>query len=178
MNESRISTRYAQALLLTLADSPKAAEVYAQARGMLAVMQAGHAEIQRVLSSAVVDDASKGRFLTNLVQRFAPELLALAKLMLQKGRGLYFERTLYMFLALYRRKNGIVSATVRSVVPLNEAQQQSVERFLAARYSGYVELEAELAPELIGGFQLEVDGGIYDRSVRGELTRMATSLAR
>lgn len=176
MNEGRISTRYARALLLTIETDGAGETLYHQTMEVLPILVSVRGEIARVFSNALVSQKAKETFIEDFFNRFAPLLASFGRLMVSRGRGLYLERALRVFLHLYRESRGIVHADVLTAVDLQEEQDGAIRAFLARLYGREVELSSRVDPDLIGGFQLEVDGRLLDRSVRGELEQIASRL--
>ena len=89
MNEGMISSRYAQALLLTLQTDAAGEQAYADAKRMLEVYETSGHQINVALQSEIVPRAQKENFLRALFERFGPSLLPLANLMLTRHRATF-----------------------------------------------------------------------------------------
>lgn len=169
MNEGMISSRYAQALLLTLQTDAAGELAYADAKRMLEVYETSGHQINVALQSEIVPRAQKESFLRALFEKFGPSLLPLANLMLTRHRAIYIPRALRVFISLYRQSKGIREAQITTAVPLLSGQKEKLLAFLQQQFGGQVELSEKVDPGLIGGFQVEVSDRLLDRSVRGEL---------
>lgn len=176
MNEGQISTRYARALLLSLHGEPAASTVYDSARRMVPILRSARRELTQVLTNALVSHKEKISFVRSLFARFAPSLVSFAELMINRGRGLYLERALLVFLTLYRKQHAIVHTRIVTAAPLQPSSLACLHSYLQARFGSGVEVEEIVDSALIGGFQLEVDGRLLDRSVSWELAQIASQI--
>lgn len=177
MNQGRISTRYAKALWLSLPSEEEGARVYEQVAQVLPALESVRSDFTMVLESAIVSLQEKERFTRTFFDRFAPALVDFATLMVRRGRGAYLERALEIFQSLYRQFNDILYVCVVSVNPLSQEQERRLKELISSHRKGTIELHSRIDSSLIGGFQLEIDDEMLDRSVRGELANMARALA-
>lgn len=68
-------------------------------------------------------------------------------------------------------------AKVTSFSPLSDAQQRDLIEKLTQRLQRRVSLELKLDSSLLGGAKIEAGGLVIDGSVRGQLEKLASSLA-
>lgn len=176
MNDGRISVRYARALLLWVNRQDKAYDTFVSARDLVSVLQPREFEIAQRLGDGVVSEARKLGFVDELLGGYNAELQELGRLMVKRGRGAYLVRALRVFVRLYERQEYIQSVEVRSAQAISEAHRARLEGYLQQEFGARIETYYVLDSDLIGGFQLLVDGRRYDRSVRGELRRLALQL--
>lgn len=79
---------------------------------------------------------------------------------------------------LLERALGRVRATVRSAVPLSEEElKELVDAFSRLTHMTVVPT-IELNPELIGGVVVEIEGRVYDASLKTQLRRLGEALAQ
>lgn len=81
------------------------------------------------------------------------------------------------FELLKRDAEGTLKVTVRSAVPLDGAQIETLKISLARRFKRDIEIETALDATLIGGAIIEAGETVIDGSVRGRLARLAQELA-
>jgi F-type H+-transporting ATPase subunit delta len=72
---------------------------------------------------------------------------------------------------------GRVRARIRTAVELSADQRQAVDAALERLTGRKVIAERSVEPELIGGMVVEVEGKVYDGSVRTQLRRLASAMA-
>jgi len=72
---------------------------------------------------------------------------------------------------------GRVRATLSSAAPLSPEQLDAVVAELARQTGRTVLVEQQVDPQLLGGVIVDVEGKVYDGSVRTQLKALATSIA-
>lgn len=75
------------------------------------------------------------------------------------------------------QKLGRVRATITSAVPLFDAQRQELIGALERKLGRTVLAETSVDPQLLGGVVVDVDGTVYDGSVRTQLRTLANRIA-
>lgn len=176
MDDGRIATRYAKALLLWATSHGCSREVYDAARTVLPVLFSRSVELSRRLGDRVVSEGQKLRFVEELFGGYSDGLTRLGTLMVVNGRGAYLVRAVGVFLDLYERRERILPVEVWSARPIEGDRRERLEGYMRAEFGDRIEPRYFIDSGLIGGFQLFVDGRRYDRSVRGDLQRMALLL--
>jgi F-type H+-transporting ATPase subunit delta len=82
-----------------------------------------------------------------------------------------------VFDALLDRRRGITRARVRSAAPLPESMLDEITRVFERITAKRVIATTEIDPELIAGVVVEVDGRVYDGSVRTQLEKLHRQMA-
>lgn len=176
MNSGRLAVRYARAFIETIPPANREA-VYHEVLQFIEVYEHIHASVVQVMSSSVITVAKKEEFISAFAVRYAPSLPPLLRLVVRKGRGLYIQRILFELERLLRRELGIVRVVVESPVEYGSEVREVLEKAVAGMVEGErFQYVYRVKPDLIGGFRLRVQGRMLDRSVRGELGRMARAL--
>lgn len=70
-----------------------------------------------------------------------------------------------------------VRATITSAAPLSDAQRQAVVAAFERKLGRTVLAEAQVDPQLLGGVVVDVEGTVYDGSVRTHLHTLAHRIA-
>lgn len=70
-----------------------------------------------------------------------------------------------------------VRATITSAVPLSDAQRQGLVAAFERKLGRAVVAETQVDPQLLGGVVVDIEGTIYDGSVRTQLQTLATRIA-
>lgn len=78
---------------------------------------------------------------------------------------------------LRAEKEGTIVVYVRSFTEFTETQQERLIAMLTKRLQRKVSLEISIDKSLLGGALIEAGDLVIDGSVRGQLTKLATSLA-
>ena len=81
-----------------------------------------------------------------------------------------------MYETLRNEAEKVVSAEVTSAYPMNEAQIAELTALLEKKHGKKVKVSVVVDSALIGGVSIAIGDEVFDASVRGKLSRMATSL--
>ncbi len=99
-------------------------------------------------------------------------VLSFLKLMCEEGYIRAFPTAKAEFDALLDEDRRILHATVTSVVPLTDSEQQELRAKLQTMSGHRVEMHYQLDPTLLGGVVVELDGTVYDNSLKRQMTRI------
>lgn len=134
-------------------------------------------EVMRLLANPSVPATSRvaalDRMLGDDVSGAPRNLLAL---MVRRGRFELLPGVVREFTRLYRRREGIVEATVTSAAALDDAEVKALHERLEAVTGSQIVLQQQVDPELLGGLQVRVGDRLVDGSVRGRLDRLRSEL--
>jgi F-type H+-transporting ATPase subunit delta len=108
---------------------------------------------------------------SGVVQRFAG-------LVAGRGRTDHLEEIVTAYRAMADAARGQVRATVRTAVPLTDADRQALAARLGARLGKTVLVEERVDRGLLGGFVAEIGSLVLDGSLDGQLRRMRERLRR
>ena len=81
------------------------------------------------------------------------------------------------FTRILDRQMHRVRATIRSAVPLDEAQRQQLVAAFERKLGQTVLAEMAVDPQLLGGVVVDIEGTVYDGSVRTQLQSLANRIA-
>lgn len=101
----------------------------------------------------------------------------LLSLLVRRGRISQVGAVAGQFRRLYRRREGIVEATVTSARELDDAERSALEERLIAMTGSRIEMRLAVDESLLGGLQVRLGDRLIDGSVRGRLERLRASLA-
>lgn len=178
MNTGIISSRYAKALLLYLGDAPDTQAVYDQAQMLEKALGALPQFGQALSSPADIDDAAKMDLLREAVGvKMDPRLERFLSMVLTKGRSSYLQLILHAFREQYLKEKHILAARLVTAVPA-PALQEKLSAILREKTGCDIRFEAEVDPDLIGGFVLEVDGFRVDAAVSSQLEELRRQFVR
>lgn len=151
MNAGIISSRYAKALLRYTQETGRGEQVCAQAKQIL------------------MDPACVGGL------ELEPELQRLVVLLVRNGRMDGIRRVLHSFVSQYYESVGVMVAhltTAQEMPGLAEKLRPILEQQFGAR----VFIGADVDPDLLGGFKLEVGERMLDASVRTQIETIRRQL--
>ncbi len=81
-----------------------------------------------------------------------------------------------MYESLRNAAESVLAAEVTSAFPMTDAQVKELTDLLAAKHGKQVKVNVVVDPALIGGVSIAIGDEVFDASVRGKLSRMATAL--
>jgi F-type H+-transporting ATPase subunit delta len=174
---SAVSRRYAKAIF-ALAEDEQSLEPTAEQLGRLAAL-VQDPTVGPVLRSPLLSPrrrrdlaqtVAQGLSLSNLLTRFLAVLSDHQRLSELPAIAAYFQRLLDQTL-------GRVRIAIRSARVLDPAQEQQIAAAFARLTGKQVMPAAVVDPELLGGVLVEVEGKVYDGSVRTQLERLAKELS-
>lgn len=100
------------------------------------------------------------------------------KIMTERGYASEIRASIGEFEELYCRSHGIVRALCVSAVPLTEVQRAELIKKLEAHTKKQVELSERTDSSLIGGIRVEIDGKLFEGSIRSRLDKMRSDMSK
>ncbi len=176
-NVELCARRYAEALFGLGQSSGKLQVFQANAEDFLAILERSkdlkvslsHPNIRREqrlkIINAVLADCSYDATFSNFV-----------RLVVERGRASFFPRIVHEYQVLRDDADGRLRGVVSSATSLSPAQRQRLHEQLKAKLGHEVVLKERIDVSLIGGIRLEVNGRVYDGSVKHHLERMQSLL--
>jgi len=136
----------------------------------------GDEGLRRLMEHPAVAFADKEKVLRAVLKGVADEPLALALLMVRRGRPGAIDAMVERFGELVRRERGISLAEVRTALPLDEEQRTAIAERLRVLTGDRVEMNEKVDETLIGGISVRIGDRLYDASVRSRLERLRARL--
>ena len=177
MNDSKISVRYARALLI----SAREQDVLSGVRddmNMILLAAKEVPEFKQLLDSPVIENSRKKEILAalfeNRIQKLSQQFIALV---VENNREEYLPGMARMFIKFYKEEKGIREATLKTAVKIDEKTKNQLTELIKQVYRSEIELSDEVDEKLIGGFILRVEDLQMDASVAGQLQKIRKELA-
>ncbi len=166
-----LTRNYAEALLGASGD---------QAEAVVIELETIHTDVldayprfAAILASPMVAIDAKDRLLTDTLGPEAMEpVIRFLRVLNRHGRLGILPSVIRQARATLDKRLNRKAVTVRSAVPLDEAQQASLRDRLAAMIHASPVIALEVDPSLIGGLVIQVGDAVYDASVRNRLERL------
>lgn len=179
MQISKASIRYARALYDLAQEQGVQEQVYADMHRMIDLLSADKS-LPALLSNPVVPVHPKQLAVDLILQGKVADLsVRFIQLIIRKNRSADIFGIVRAYVGLYRKKNGISRAIVRTSFPLREDERALFEDWFRQKMPGRkVELSNKVQPSLKGGFTLRIDWLYIDCSVAGRLQRMRREVTR
>lgn len=172
MSEIQVASRYAKSLIDLAEEQNVLEKVKADVEGVVKTLRE-NGELRAVLANPIVSPDKKFAVLNQIFgASIEPMILAFFKIVVNKGRSGSLYDTAKQFVEEYNVRKGIIRATVISAAPLSEKNREEIVQVVEEATKGHVVLDAQVDPDLIGGFILKVGDKQFDTTISGRLTRL------
>ena len=169
MNESKVSTRYANSLLSSASDKGTLNTVAKDMELIYSTIKSSD-ELSRTLSSPIIKPQLKSSILEEIFsKRISGEAMEFLKFIVEKNREDLLESIVSKFLDLRDKKLGIIIVQVRSAVPMTDAQKKKLRESYEKLLNKKVRFDFAIDPAVIGGFIAKVGDTVYDASLKNQL---------
>jgi F-type H+-transporting ATPase subunit delta len=176
MNESKISVRYAKALLQSAQDKKNLDAVYQEMIQLHQLFRQVH-EFGLFLHNPIVPQSKKLKMIRTVFSDKVTELtLAFLEMIVQNKREMYIQDITRRFLDDYKHHKGITTVILTTVVPVDQELKKQIVQLIEENYKTTVELEERQNEHLIGGFIIRIDDNMMDASVAKELRNLRKEL--
>lgn len=178
MNNYRINTSYAKALLLLARDTGMLDRVAEDMRLVGSVMAENH-ELATVFANPVIRQDKKQAIVRDLFDgRVSEATMAFLLFVVRKNRSVFLRGISEACLGMYRDEKGIVLSDLVTHQPIDDNARRMVTEMVAAYTGKTVELRDRTDPKMLGSFKLEFDGKMYDARIRTKIKRMRVEFAK
>jgi len=165
LNDTQSARRYARAIIETAPD-PKA--VRDELMAVAAALKA-NPTLREALANPGVPPANKKAIFSAVFQGLSSPLPRLFEMLIDGGRAELFREIVQRYHAEWNARNNVHSAKVVTAMPLGDEETQSLRKALETAVSGSVEMEISTDSALVGGLKVEIDGHLFDGTVKGRL---------
>jgi F-type H+-transporting ATPase subunit delta len=174
-----VARSYAEALVGAAAPDGQVDAVLDELDAILAEVFVRHRSFAHQLTSPSVRPERKDQILTEVFEgRALPTVVRFLRVLNRHGRLGLLGPILRQARALWDRRQNRQPVTVRSAVPLDDAEQEALRQRLGPLVGGATPvLHLEVDPSLIGGLVIQVGDDRYDGSIRTRLARLRDQLA-
>ncbi len=137
----------------------------------------GHPRFAEILDSTSVSSLEKDRIIVQVFEgRTLATVVNFLRVLNRHGRLGLLTLVAQQARTAFDRKSGRRAVTVRSAVPLDDAQRASLQERLTNLIGATPQLKLEVDPSLIAGLVVQVGDDVYDASVRTQLHRLRDRL--
>jgi len=174
MSVKKVAARYAKSLLDLAVEFKKLENVKSDMEGLLSLSKENK-DFTAFLKSPVIQFSKKRTILEKLFNGKLDDLTLKFILILagKQREGILIE-VINAFLDQYRKLKRVSVIKVISAVPLPQNQVNELKRKIESSSVGFenAEIITAVDPKLMGGYILEVEGNVYDASVRHKLDNL------
>lgn len=135
-------------------------------------------EFNAIMVSPLYDITLKKRILSDVVSQVGVSkyMVNFLSILLDKDRFQYVEDILKAYQDILDEVSGKVKAQVISATALTPGQKQSISEVFSKLMDRKVDVDIAVDSSLIGGLVVDIEGMVYDGSIRTQLTKIKQSL--
>ncbi|MEA3461174.1 MAG: ATP synthase F1 subunit delta [Bacteroidota bacterium] len=175
MNESQISVRYAKALFKSASEQQILDKVYKDMEVLTSTCKLE--EFQNMLVVPTLQPSQKIKVLRAIFEKHVSKItLSMIDLVVKNKREAYLPGIARYFRDLYRKEEGVRTATLVTAQPVDESAVNGIRTLIKKAYDSDVELSSSVDGDVIGGFVLTIEDMRYDASVASNLRKLKKQL--
>lgn len=142
----------------------------------LVVQESG--EFRSIMESPLYDIILKKRILKDIVStlKISQYIENFLNILLDKDRFVHLQEIRDAYKQFMDESSGRVRANITSAFELNKEQISQISKTLSTLVKKEVDVDVSVEPSLIGGLIAEVEGMIYDGSIKTQISRLKQSL--
>ena len=170
MQNPRIAGRYAKSLIGLATERNELDRVYSDMLYLQSVLKQSR-DFLVILRSPVISPDKKLSILQTVTEGKVSEIVAgFNRLLIQKGREGFLPEIITGYIDQYKVLKGIYVVKLITATPASEElKQMIIEKVKATTSLQNIELKAEVKPDLIGGFVLQMGDTLVDASISYDL---------
>ena len=162
--------------LYDLAQEEGITEQIAQQMNQVRTAFAENPEYISLLGEPTIELSRRRELLDEAFAGAEKYLLSFLKLLCDRNLLREYAGCCDQFMDRYRADRGIAVARVTSAVPLGEAQLLALRNKLEKISAKTVEIKTATDPSVMGGIRVEMDGKLFDGTVKGRLDGISRKL--
>lgn len=177
MKSDVIAKRYARALYDLAQEEGKEKQFLSELESIVELV-ASSEELKGILESPLYDIILKKRIIAEVASKISLSayMLNFLNILLDKDRFSVLGEIVDAYSRILDEISGRVKARITCAASLDENQLKQVAQTLAKLMKKEVDLDVCVEPSLIGGMIAEVEGMIYDGSVKTQISKLKQSL--
>ena len=169
---------YAQALFDLATESQSTAAVDADMVG-LGELAAGSAEFADFIKTPLISRDRKDEAISKLLgSKVSALTLRFLRFLNSKRRLDLLAPVASVFHQMVLEEQGILESEIISAQPLSAEQIEKISIRLKARFGKEIRTTAQVDPDLIGGFQIQVGDTVYDHSIKNQLEAIRQNIIK
>lgn len=174
---AQLVTRYSNAILSILIENDSMTDALKQVELVRNTLD--HNEIQYFLENPDIPNAEKKHLIKKSFEGHIDQsLMGFLDLMIRKSRESLIIPVLTDLIHQIKRKLGKMEAYVVSAMPLTDEEVSELARILSDKLDAQVEVETSVDRDLLAGFYVQVDGQVFDSSLRTDIQRIKNQLKK
>lgn len=173
MKNQTLINRYAEGLVLALADDADYARVEGELKGLCRLFDENK-DLQKALASPLLSSGRKAEIVGDVLDKLAisDKTRRFVLLLMEHSRLELLTEILGYLPSAWNVRKGIVTYEVTSAVPLSETHKKRLAAELERLERSPVRLTFELDASVLGGLSVRKGHLVYDASLKGSLNRL------
>jgi F-type H+-transporting ATPase subunit delta len=172
VNNTKSARRYARAIIETATDTEAVRDELGSVSGTLKTNPA----LLAALSNPGVPTANKKAIFSTVFQGLSMPLPRLFDMLIDASRIELVHEIVHRYRDEWNARNNVHVAQVTTAFALDDEADQRVRKALEALVAGTVQMETSVDPALMGGLKVEVNGHLFDGTVRARLKALRQHL--
>ncbi len=172
MNDTKSARRYARAIIETATDTLAVRDELAAIASTLKTNPA----LFEALSNPAVPVATKKSIVAAIFTGLSAPLPRLFDMLIDGSRIELFPDIAHRYRDEWNERNNVHAARVVSALPMDAETTEAIRRAIETAVSGTVQMETSVDSTLVGGLKVEVDGHLFDGSVKARLQALRRHL--
>ena len=172
MNDTQSARRYARAIIETATHTLAVRDDLVAVAGALKANPA----LLEALSNPGVPATHKKAIFAAVFQGLSAPLPRLFEMLIDGSRMEIVHEIVRRYRDEWNARNNVHAARVITAIELEEDTRQAVHKAIETAVSGSVEMETWTDVSLVGGLKVEVDGHLFDGTVKARLKALRQHL--
>lgn len=172
MNDSQSARRYARAIIETAANPQAVREELTAIADALKTNPA----LFESLANPAIPAANKKAIVAEIFKGLTAPLPRLFDMLIDAARVELIAEIAVRYRNEWNARNNVHAAKVVTAMPLDDAGKEQIRKAIERAVSGTVEMETRVDPALVGGLKVEVDGHMFDGTVKARLKALRQQL--
>lgn len=176
---NKIANRYAGALFKAAKESNRLEEVYKELDEFIGFCK-NQVCLKEFLSQNFIGKKERMDVINLLGKELSlsQEFINFINLLIENERAVYLFKIFNEFSRLKDNNNGILAVNVVSAVKLSSDEGRKIKDMIEKFTNKTVILNEEVSTQIIGGYIIDIDGKLYDSSIKTQLGNLYNYLKR
>lgn len=167
-----LDRRYALALYEVAKEKDKVDEYINDLREICDLIE-NNKDFYEVVKHPQISTKNKKRTFINIFKgKIDEELLSFLLILIEKDRILYLREKLNQMEKIDLERKNILSAVVKTAVPLLESEISNLQEKLEKQYNKKIIMTTEIDKSLLGGVYVRVGNDVIDGTIKSKLEEM------
>ena len=173
MSSESSAQRYATALFEMARDAQKVNIIMQNASDFLSILSRSK-ELKTALSHPNIQRADRKRIIDGVLKNagYDPMFSNFLRVVVERGRIVIYPRIVSELEVLSDTSSGRVRANVYVAQSMTASQKAQLKARVESQIGHEVVLQEHIEASIIGGFRLELQGRVFDNSIRRHLERL------